>query len=166
MTRLLQFALFFFVLVTLFGGFQYYLFRAYQRWIKASFPADRHAFWKRTARHTLIAGNVLFVLQFVSRSMGWHLSILGQVFIVLPSAFYIASVVTGFVLVLLNDLRRFLVFSFSHAMSALNGISRSASTSYAPPPSEAVNEGRRMFLRAGGAGILAAAVGTPLLASL
>ncbi|MEX1275814.1 MAG: metallophosphoesterase [Bacteroidota bacterium] len=166
MSRLLQFALFFTILVTLFGGFQYYLFRTCQRWVRASFSADRHPFWKRAALITLIAGNLLFVLQFVARSVGWHTSPLGQVFIVLPSAFYFASVVTGFFLVLFNDLRRGLVFGFRHAIAVLKGISRSDSTSYAPSPSETVNEGRRTFLRVGGAGILAAAVGTPLLASL
>lgn len=165
MSRLFQFALFFAILLTLFGGFQYYLFRSYKRWVRLSFPAERQPRWVRTALMVLVAGNFLFVLQFVARSLGWHTSPIGQIFIVLPSAFYFASVITGFVLVLLLDLVRALRFSVAHTVSVLNGVSRIASTSYTPP-AEAVNEGRRAFLRVGGAGILAAAAGAPVLASL
>lgn len=165
MSRLLQFGLFFTILLTLFGSFQYYLFRSYKRWVRSSFPADRLPQWVRTALTVMVVGNFLFVLQFVARSFGWHTSPLGQIFIVLPAAFYFASVITGFVLLLLLDLVRALRFGAAHTVSILKGISRRASTSYAPP-SEAVNNGRRTFLKISGAGILAAAVGIPVLASL
>lgn len=165
MSRLFQFALFFAILLTLFGGFQYYLFRFYKRWVRLSFPAERQPRWVRTALMVLVAGNLLFVLQFVARSLGWHTSPLGQIFIVLPSAFYFASVITGFVLVLLFDLVRAFRFGVAHTASVLNGVSRIASTSYTPP-AEAVNKGRRAFLKVGGAGILAVAAGAPVLASL
>lgn len=165
MSRTLQFALFLTILLTLFGGFQYYLFRSYKRWVRLSFPADRLPQGVRTALTVMVVGNLLFVLQFVARSFGWHTSPLGQIFIVLPAAFYFASVITGFVLLLLLDLVRALRFGAAHTVSILKGISRRASTSYTPP-SETVNNGRRTFLKIGGAGILAAAVGAPVLASL
>ncbi len=165
MTRLLQFLLFFMILTTVFASVQYYLFRTHRRWIRESFDEARFQQLLSIGKVVLVLGNVLFVLQFAARSMGWHTIFWTQLLVVLPAAFYFASVMTGFVLLVLKDFARLLIFTVRHVISVLKALAATSSTSVVPSPATRVDEGRRTFLRMSGTGLLTVAVGTPVLAS-
>ena len=150
----------------LYGGIQFYVFRHYRRWIKKSVLPDRYGTWMRVALWVISIGNVLFLVQFVLRWYGWYAHLLPQIFVVYPSAWYFASSVMAFVLLLVKDAGRLLLFLVRHLFSILRNLNRLDSTSYNPIPAQEINAGRRGFLKLSGMTLAAASIGAPVLASL
>jgi predicted MPP superfamily phosphohydrolase len=166
MARLLQFLLFFTILTTIFAAVQYYLFRNYRKWIQESFDEARAQHLYAVGKIILVLGNLWFVLQFGARFLGWHTTLVIQLLVVLPAAFYFASVMTGLLLLVVKDFVRLLIGTVRHVVSVLKALAATSSTSVDLSSVTRVDDGRRTFLRLSGTGLLTVAVGTPVLASL
>jgi predicted MPP superfamily phosphohydrolase len=140
---------------------QFYVHRTYLRWVHRAFSADRHMVLSRAILILLGVGNTLLVLQFLLRSYNSYANPVSQYLVIYPGGIFFGMVLLGFLIVVIKDSIRFLVYWIQRIAQLAVLISRAESTTVDAPVPQQLSEGRRQFLKLSGA-----TAGTPFIASI
>ncbi|MGB2869422.1 MAG: metallophosphoesterase [Bacteroidota bacterium] len=166
MTGVASFLLFFVIILALFGGMQYYVYRAYRIWARLAFHAARTRKFRNGALIVLLLGNILVLGQFAIRTFPLYDNPLVQYLLIYPSGIFFASIVCGFLIIAIRDIVRLSLFWVRRGGVLLRRLGEAESTTVETDAPDAMSESRRKFLQLGGAGAIAASLGTPIFSSI
>jgi uncharacterized protein len=166
MTRFMLFPVFFAIIFSLFALLQLYEYRSYRRWLRRVYPPDRHNLFLKRGWLVLGVGNVLVILQFIIRGSNSYELFIPQVTVVYPSGIYFAAVIFGFLILLVKDVVRFVLFWIRRGARLAQQLSMAGSTSVDPPSPAELSRQRRQLLKLGGATTLGVVFGTPLVSTI
>jgi uncharacterized protein len=166
MTRFLLIPVFLAIIFSVFALLQFYEFRTYRRWVRKAFPQERHSAFMKMAWLVLSVGNLLVVLQFIIRGSNSYEQVIPQVAVVYPAGIYFAAVIFGFLLLLVKDFVRFILFWFRRAARLAKQLSIAGSTSVDARPAAQLSQQRRQLLKIGGATTVGVVFGTPLISAI
>ncbi len=157
MDRVFLFLGFFAVVFILFGLFQWRLYRAYRRWVFTAVEPEARKSWFTASTLVLVVFNGTLLVRFLTGELGAYDHPLVQALIVYPSGMFFAAVVLGFLMITLADAGRLLgrlvrISAFSPRMPVSSG--------------QAVDRGRRRFLRLSGTSVIAAVGATPVFSAV
>jgi len=166
MSRTFFFLPFLAVVFGIFGLLEFRGYRAVRRWVRRVFSQDSQRTFFGAARIVLVAGNALVVLQFALRGSSAYGQPVVQFVIIYPAGIFFAAVVFGFLLLVINDVVRFLAYWVRRVVRLAQQLHESTSTSVAPHPSADLSPERRNFLKWSGAAAIGVTFGTPLVSSI
>lgn len=145
---------------------QFYVYRTYRRWTRRAFSADRHKILITAVLILLGIGNTLLVLQFLLRSYNSYANPVSQFLVIYPGGIFFGMVLLGFLIVVLKDSIRFLVYWIQRIARLAVRLSQAESTTVDSPTPQHFSEGRRQFLKLTGATAVGVTFGTPFVASI
>ena len=166
MTRFVLFSVFFALIILIFALLQLYEYRTYRRWVQRAFPQDRHNVVLTGTWIVLAIGNILFILQLIARGSDSYAQPVMQYTLIYPAGIYFAAVVFGFLILLVKDLLRFLLFWTRHVVRLAKQLSVAGTTSVDPRPSAELSLQRRQLLKISGASAVGIIFGTPLVSAM
>ncbi len=152
MSNFLIFLIFYTMMLTVFGGMQYMVYRAYTRWYTYSFSrAETHRFCRNLATGVLIAGNIVFFIRFPLSYTSLHESLLIQYIFIIPGGIYFAIV---FLLILCSTVyysyKGLLYLRRNYFGSPKAKIQAAGDPSAEKPAASGSNISRKQFLRTAG----------------
>lgn len=166
MTRFVMISIFLAVITLILVLLQLYEYRTYRRWVRRVFPQDRHNGLLNKAWIVLTLGNILFVLQLIMRGSNLYGQPVIRYTVVYPAGIYFAAVVFGFLILLVKDLLRFLLFWIRHAVRLAKQLGISGTTSDDPRQSADLSLQRRQLLKITGASAVGIIFGTPFVSAI
>jgi hypothetical protein len=153
-----MFAVFFAVVLSLFGLMQYRLFRLFRTWSTNVFNEPERTRWIKSGRMALLGFNVVFVIQFPLRMSSIYDAPLVQSLLIYPSGLFFATVVLSFLIISLSDVVRLLLRMGRRLVSIRSSTIMESG--------KQLDEGRRAFLKRSGLTTAAAVGSLPIIASL
>lgn len=145
---------------------QLYGYRNFRRWMRRVFIPDRQNRIRRIVWLILGLGNILVVLQFVLRANPAYNEPLLQYTIIYPAGMFFASVVFGFLILLVKDVVRFFLFWLRRGIRLVQQLGSGGSTTVDPPANGRLSERRREFLTLSGKVTIGIALGTPVVSAI
>jgi uncharacterized protein len=154
------------VILLIFGAMQYYEYRTVRRWMHRAFAPDRRQQIHRYLLISLGIGNLLLVFQLVLRGNNAYEMPFLQYTIVFPAGIFFAAVILGFLIILVKDIVRLVLFWIRRGMSLLEKLGKSESTTVDPATEAGLSVRRREFLKLSGTATLAATFGAPFISAI
>jgi predicted MPP superfamily phosphohydrolase len=154
------------IILLIFGSMQFYEYRTVRRWIHRAFAPDRGSEIRRYIFIGLGIGNILLVFQLVLRGNNAYEIPFLQYTVVFPAGVFFAVVVLGFLLVLVKDIVRLVLYWVRRGIRLLGQLARSESTTVDLGVGTELSEKRREFLKLSGAAALGVTLGVPFVSAL
>jgi predicted MPP superfamily phosphohydrolase len=161
-----MFGLFFSIIIALICCVQWYLFRAYRRWVTGVIPHDRQRVWRRCGFWFLLAGDLLFFSRVFLSRIGWHDHPLTQAVLVYPGGIFFASILLVFLILLVKDILHLPIIAGRRVVALIRGFDWSRSRVSPIPRSQTFSPDRRRFLRVSGVTMAAVPFGLSTLGAL
>ncbi len=166
MSRFFLFPILFAVVFSILGLLQWYEYRVYRRWVNMVFPANMRRTPLRWAWMVLGTGNVLILLQLIVRGVDFYAAPVVQLTIVSPAGIYLAIVIFGFLILLVKDAVKSVLYWVRHAIQLAQKLGAHDSTTVDPPSTEEFSESRRKLLKISGVTMVGVTVGTPFISAI
>ncbi len=156
MLSFLQTILYFAFLFLLFAAMQWYVGRAFVRWVNRSVEESKQKSWRSIGFILLIAANIIFSLRFLLTELGYYENFFVQALIIYPGGVFFAGVTFAFAAVLIGDGIRYSVKGAKYVINKYRKSTPAASVGTGFDP------GRRKFLKVAGT----AAVASPFIVTM
>lgn len=147
--------IFFTIFSLLFAGMQYYLYRKFRRWGLITLSHHDYRAYKKYFVLTFITGNVFVLARVMVTYFGWYQSVPGRI-IAYANGFFFASVVFGFVVLVIITFAR---FQYKMICDILRKIRKQK-------PRGEYSPERRKFVKFTGQAVIGAIAGVPIIATL